>query len=183
MDTSFENFIKERKYLYNVSDATVVWYEQSFAWLKRFPLTEDGLKQFVIAMREAGLKPISCNNRIRVANAYLKWAGLNSLKIRRLKEEETVLPTFTAAQIDKLIHYRPDTFYHHRLHALLLTLLDTGLRIDEALSLQVQNADFDNMLLTVVGKGRKERKIPFSVELRKVLWRYIKLRGSPEVSQ
>jgi integrase/recombinase XerD len=30
------------------------------------------------------------------------------------------------------------------------------------------------MLLSVAGKGRKERKIPFSGGLRKVLWRYFK---------
>jgi site-specific recombinase XerD len=33
---------------------------------------------------------------------------------------------------------------------------------------------FANMLLTVAGKGRKERKIPFSDGLRQVLWRYFK---------
>jgi integrase/recombinase XerD len=30
----------------------------------------------------------------------------------------------------------------------------------------------ENLLLTVYGKGNKERKIPFSFELRKVLFRY-----------
>jgi site-specific recombinase XerC len=32
--------------------------------------------------------------------------------------------------------------------------------------------DFDNLLLTVTGKGRKERRIPFSLELRKQLMRW-----------
>lgn len=67
VENDFEQFIKERIYLHNVSARTVEWYRESVKWLSRFPLTEDGLKQFVIAMREAGLKPISCNNRIRVA--------------------------------------------------------------------------------------------------------------------
>ena len=46
-------------------------------------------------------------------------------------------------------------------------MLDIGQRIDEALSLRVDHVDFDNLLVTVMGKGRKERKIPFSLELRK----------------
>ena len=33
--------------------------------------------------------------------------------------------------------------------------------------------DFNNLLITVLGKGRKERIVPMSVELRKVLYRYV----------
>ena len=93
MPASFDDFIRERRYLHNVSPKTIEWYRQSFKWLGQFPLTEDGVKQFVIAMREAGLKAISCNNRIRVANAYFRWAGL-PLHIQKFKEEQELLPTF-----------------------------------------------------------------------------------------
>lgn len=33
------------------------------------------------------------------------------------------------------------------------------------------NLDFDNLLITVVGKGNKQRVIPFSIQLRKVLYK------------
>src|SRR5205807_7479886 len=59
---------------------------------------------------------------------------------------------------------------------LVCLLLDTGLRIDEALTLRTSDVDFDNLLVTVFGKGRKERRIPFSFELRKVLFRYERVR-------
>jgi integrase/recombinase XerD len=59
-----------------------------------------------------------------------------------------------------------------------MTLLDTGTRIDEALSLSVREVDMDNLILTVKGKGDKERKIPFSFELRKTIFRYLKLHDS-----
>ena len=55
----------------------------------------------------------------------------------------------------------------------MLTLLDTGCRIDEVLSLRVEDCDMDNLLLTVNGKGRKQRRVPFSFELRRVLSRYV----------
>jgi hypothetical protein len=32
-DVSFEQFVKERLYLQNVSPRTIEWYEQSFKWL------------------------------------------------------------------------------------------------------------------------------------------------------
>ncbi len=51
-------------------------------------------------------------------------------------------------------------------------LIDTGVRINEALTLKNQNVDFDNLLVTVMGKGGKERIIPISAELRKIMYRY-----------
>jgi integrase/recombinase XerD len=57
---------------------------------------------------------------------------------------------------------------------LLCTLIDTGIRIDEAVNLKTSAIDFDNLLITVRGKGQKERIVPFSHELRKVLFRFMK---------
>ena len=45
-------------------------------------------------MRQAGLKPSSCNNRIRAVNAFLKWSG-SPLKVPKIKEDQRVLPTFS----------------------------------------------------------------------------------------
>ena len=53
-------------------------------------------------------------------------------------------------------------FWQRRLHLLILFLLDTGCRISEALALRVSEIDFDNLLLTLDGKGRKQRVVPFS---------------------
>jgi integrase/recombinase XerD len=180
MPWDFEQFITERKYLHNVSPRTIEWYEQTFNWLRKYEPSAAGCKAFVIGMREGGLKSISCNSRIRVANAYFRWANL-PLHIGRLKEEETILPTMTDMQVGKVIAVKPKTFYEHRLYAIVLTLLDTGMRIDEALTLRAEQVDFENMLVTVAGKGRKERKLPFSDGLRKVLWRYIKANNPREL--
>jgi integrase/recombinase XerD len=56
---------------------------------------------------------------------------------------------------------------------LILFLLDTGCRVSEALSIRVREIDFDNLLLTLDGKGRKQRVVPFSFELRRAMFRYI----------
>jgi len=65
-----EQFIQERRYLSNVLPATIEWYTQSLHWLGTESPTADDLKAFVIRMREKGLKPTTCNNRIRAVNAY-----------------------------------------------------------------------------------------------------------------
>src|ERR1039457_587157 len=105
-------------------------------------------------MREHGLKPSSCNNRIRAVNAYLKWSG-SSLHIPRLKEEQRVLPTFSLGQIARIATHKPRGYCAIRLQTVLLTLADTGCRIDEALSLHWSDCDFDNLLLTGAREGQK----------------------------
>ena len=93
-------------------------------------------------MREQGLKATGCNCRIRAINAYLKWAG-SPHHIPRMKEPQLVLPTFTAPQVKMLLGWKAKGFYQRRLH-----------------------------LLTVTGEGSKQRKVPFSFELRKALFRH-----------
>jgi integrase/recombinase XerD len=39
----------------------------------------------------------------------------------------------------------------------------------------------DNLLLTVVGKGRKQRRVPFSAELRKPLFRFTQVKEREEI--
>ena len=88
-----------------------------------------------------------------------------------------MLPTLTDEQMTTLLAQRPKGFVACRLHAVIAFVLDTGVRIDEALTLRVSNVDYDNLLVTVFGKGRKERRIPFSFELRTVLFRYERVRS------
>jgi integrase/recombinase XerD len=80
-----------------------------------------------------------------------------------------------------LVSFQPKGFAETRLHVLILTLLDTGCRIEEALTATDGSVDLENLLLTVMGKGSKERKIPFSLELRKSLYRFQHLKTKQEI--
>lgn len=168
---SHSQFIKERKYLKNVTPATVSWYEESLRWLGTESPTEAELKDFVMRMRDKGLKPSGCNCRIRAVNAYLRWSG-SPLRVPKLKEPQLLLPTFTLPQVKLLTSFRPKNFYQRRLHLLIMILFDTGCRISEALGLHVSDCDLDNLLVTLDGKGRKQRMVPFSFELRKALYKH-----------
>lgn len=129
-------------------------------------------------MREAGLKPSSVNCRLRAIAAYVKWAALN-VTVPRLREEKRELPTFSADSLARLLKWKPRTPAQHRLSAVIALLFDSGCRIDECLSLQWSDIDFDNLLVTLHGKGRKDRKVPISLELRRRLyiWRKVAVNG------
>ncbi len=169
----FEEFTRERQYLHNVTPATLEWYRNSLRWLPGETPSQEQLNDAVLRMREKGLKATSCNSAIRAINAYLKWSG-SSLKVRQLKEPQLVLPTFTDGQVKRLVSWKPKGKYQWRLRLLTLFLLDTGCRISEARGLRVREIDFDNLLVMLDGKGRKQRMVPFSFELRKAMFRYCK---------
>lgn len=180
----FDDFIRERKYLHNVSPHTVSWYKHAFKWLPSESPTQDDLKDAVLRMRQRGLKETGCNAAIRAINAYLHWSGGSERKcgagcthprMRQLKEPQIILPTLTESQVQRLVNWKPKAkkFYDRRLHLLALLLLDCGCRISEALALRISDLDMDNLLVTLNGKGSKQRVVPFSFTLRRALHRFI----------
>jgi len=183
MEPRFEQFIRERQYLTNVTPATTEWHRRCLKWLPSVCPTKDDLKDTVLRMRQKGLKETGVNTVLRCINAYLHWdsgserkcgAGCNHPRIQQLKEPRLVLPAFTDVQVKQLIAWKPKRAYEQRLHLLSLFLLDTGCRISEALNLRVSEIDFDNLLVVLDGKGRRQRRVPFCFELRKAMFRFCK---------
>lgn len=180
----FQQFLRERRYLHNVTPKTVAWYEAAWlAFTRSVPVTEAPaftaltVQQFIITLRDRGVSPVTCNTWLKALNVFGGWLHAHGhsptrVHLKPLRVERRLVATLDEARIRALLSYKPRTFDEHRVHMLVCALLDTGCRIDEMLSAQVADFDFDNLLLTVVGKGRKERRIPFSTELRKRLYRF-----------
>ena len=119
---------------------------------------------------------------LRTMDSYLSWLKEEqhiSQDIRPIKLlSNTVKPLkgFSDSEIRSLLSFRPKGFFELRTFTLIQTLLDTGSRIDELLTLRIDKVDLDNLQAVITGKGSKTRIIPISLELRKSLFRYLKLR-------
>jgi integrase/recombinase XerD len=193
LDQLFQQFLRERVYLHNITPKTREFYET--AW-KAFVRSQAGaaprdalaqvitltdLQDFVIHLRERGVKPVSCNCWMRALNAFCRWLHQqgeipSALRLAPQKLEKRIVPTHGEAALRTILRFRPKTFVQWRVYAVACTLVDTGCRIEELLTARVSDFDFDNLLLTVVGKGRKERRVPFGIELRKVLFRFAQVK-------
>ena len=183
LELLFESFVREKKFLANVSEKTVGWYYQSWKAFKRTvgtdKLDKPIISEFMIRLRETGISPCACNTYARAINSFLTWLYENehipeNWKIKKIKEEQKVIQTYSEAQIKAFLKWKPQGWYEWRMYALLCTLIDTGARIDrELLSLKWEKVDLDNCLITLSGKGNKERIVPISLELRKVLCRWL----------
>lgn len=64
-----------------------------------------------------------------------------------------------------------------RNRAVILLLLDTGIRASELCEARIHQVEQRNLRLTVFGKGSKERTIPFSARTGQALWKYLALRS------
>src|SRR5450759_399097 len=154
-----ERFIQERKYLQNVTTKTLAWYGDSFRAFEGCLDSLDALKTRITEMRTRGVAATSVNTYLRCIAAFWKWQG-RDWKVPRLKEEQKVLATLSAKQVQRIIHWKPVGSNSSRAHTVCLTILDTGLRISECLNLSRPDLDFDNLILWVLGKGNKHRLVP-----------------------
>jgi integrase/recombinase XerD len=180
----YEDFLKEKQYISNVSPRTLEWFNQALAWWDGNPKTT------VIKMREAGLSARSINSYRTAINSYLHWntgieekchPGCKHPRIPRMKDDEKVLATYQADGIKEFVRFKPKNRVQRRLQTLVLALTDTGCRILELLNLKWTDVNFNDLLITVRGKGGKFRMIPFSLELRKHLFKLQKESKHPLV--
>ncbi|GCE27068.1 tyrosine recombinase XerD [Dictyobacter alpinus] len=127
-------------------------------------------------------KPLSAftvRGYVRALKVFFSWcvdeeliASDPSARLVQPKAPEYLIPTFTVDHIEKMLACCDQTTNEgFRNYVLLLTMLDTGMRVSELCGLQV--TDVYDRYVKVFGKGRKEREIGLHPEVGKLLWRYI----------
>ena len=90
------------------------------------------------------------------------------------KTPETVIEVLSDEEIRRLVsEINPQSLIGARLYAIVLLLLDTGLRATELCTLTQANTDLADSSVKVMGKGKKERVLYFSPETKKAIHRYL----------
>lgn len=101
---------------------------------------------------------------IKNYHAYLekeKIAPINvTLGIKRPKLKKTIAKTLSMDEINTLLDINLLTPFDYRNKAMLELVYGTGLRVSELVNLTLNNIDFTNCIIRIVGKGNKERIIP-----------------------
>jgi site-specific recombinase XerD len=82
------------------------------------------------------------------------------------------------ADTETLLDAREEDSFPERERALFEFLYATGLRVSEAAGLDLEDVDFSARLARVVGKGRKERIVPFGEEAEEALRDYLPARAA-----
>jgi len=123
---------------------------------------------------------------IRAFFGHLHREGLIDVNptegIKMPKAPNKIVPTFSERDLVKLLSQpNKNTDRGFRDYALLLTFVDTAARLSEIAHLKIDDVDFDNGYLRVMGKGNRERYIPFGPKVAKALLKY-KIKHRPQAT-
>lgn len=174
------------------SPKTVSWYtEMLFAFIKFLranglaailaELNTTAARQFVISEQGRGLSPYTVQGKVRALKAFSSWLFAEGYTADNLlanvklpKVPAKMIEPLSAGEIDVLVSAQnPLTAIGSRNIALLVTLLDTGLRESELCNLRFADARIEEGYFKVTGKGNKERVVPVGSTGQRVLWRYV----------
>lgn len=64
--------------------------------------------------------------------------------------------------------------------AIIIVLMDAGLRASELIGLDLSDVDLDNGILLVLGKGRRKRQVPIGRKALAALDRYLRARAKSD---
>lgn len=201
-ETATAKFLEHIEKICNYSQKTILAYAGDLKQVGDF-LTDLGLERIsevtpnviadvIMSQREAGKKPQSinrCLSALRSLFEYLcRFCGVSCNPTTAIKNLKTshVLPLFiTESKMDELIdHHLPaDTFKQMRTRVAIVMFYHTGIRCQEMANLMDKNIDLQHDTLKVVGKGNKERYIPFGQELKGEIMKYLIIRDNSILSK
>jgi site-specific recombinase XerD len=130
--------------------------------------------------QQRGLSGHTINTYMRSIRVFWSWLVEEEIiecnpfsKLKIPKPPKKIIATFSPHQIESLLSVMSGSAEGYRGVVIVLTLLDTGLRVNELINLKMGNVWLDEGLIKVLGKGNKERLVPIGKQIRKLLWRYI----------
>ncbi len=168
-----DQFLQERL-ASRYSPLTIRDYKVTFKKLQEFmgevefeAITRDRLLSFMASQTQ--ISATTLRNHHADLSALFQWAlkeGLcneNPMKtIQAPKPEKKVVVPFTRNEIQAILEAAGQSLYPLRDRAIILLLLDTGIRASELTEMKIKDLNRRTSHIVVFGKGRKERYIPIS---------------------
>lgn len=197
-DMGIENFFKfhakfiEFKVLEGLASRTIEDHEKFMKYFKNYIFSDqrsienrwlniDVFRGYLYFMvHEKKLKPCTVNLRLRTLKCYLRWLYNEdyldidySTKLKLVKVPEDLVKHLPDEQI-KLMLKTPnrEIYSGYRDFVLMVLMLDCGISINEALTLENEDIDTKSNLITIKSenaKSRKSRQVPISPKTCKLL--------------
>jgi integrase/recombinase XerD len=144
--------------------------------------------QAYFAAKHASTKATSANRRLTVLKRYFRWALREhtitadpTLKLQAARQALRVPKTLTEAQVESLLSAPDvDTPLGLRDRAMLELMYASGLRVSELVLLKTFQLSLGDGVLRTMGKGSKERLVPFGQVAGEWLERYLE-QARPEI--
>jgi integrase/recombinase XerD len=173
----------------NLTASTLKCYAERLEYLVRYAasiqkqldeLTQKDIQAYVMSIIDA-VSPATVNGRIRVFKvfyAHLKreaFIEANPMDhISLVRTENKIKPVLSVQDMTRVLAQFNRRFFNGaRDYCMLLLCYDSMIRLNELLSIRIQDVDLYSKLVKVFGKGRKERYVPFSDKTSKALHTFL----------
>ena len=178
----------------NLSPGTVDWYGFILRDLTAFQYSRGirelqavktaHLRDFLVHLRQRGQASETVFRTfggLRCAFAFWSREGYLAMNpmalVEKPRRERVLIRPLTPEQAMTLLE-QPDTDSVEGLRdrAMMMLMLDSGMRVSEVIAVEADRIDWLHCTLTVMGKGRKERLVPFSARTGQALLEYARAR-------
>lgn len=186
-------FLTDRK-SQNLSTKSIQFYKEKLLCFEKYcrenginqvlDLTPDTIRSFIMQLQDTGHNSGGVHAHFRTIRAFLNFywnehEPTTKNPILKVKAPKCVNEPIQGVGIDnvqKLLSVcESNTFFGQRDKTILLLLLETGVRAQELLDINIEDIDFnDSSILIRQGKGRKPRNVFMGSSARRQLRRYLR---------
>ena len=187
-----QSFLQYIRYEKNYSSHTVLSYQNDIEQLRDFVVVQNGdfdpkklssdeLREWIIALMDVGEKPSSVKRKLSAVRSFYKFLNLKNLtdnnptlKVIAPKVPKSLPKFFYEKDLDNCLEVSEKNcnFEGVRNSLIIELIYQTGLRRSEVANLEDANVDTAKLQLKVLGKGNKERVVPFGMNLAEMIEAY-----------
>ena len=153
--------------------------------VKATDIDTGAVRAWAARMHAASLSPVTIGRKLAAVRSYCGWlCRMGTLQnnparaIRNPKAPQNLQRFLSESEIQRLLESPADTELGRRDRAILELLYATGLRAAELTGLNTNNIDLDQRTVQVLGKGGKERLVPFGSHATDAIRNYLEIRSS-----
>lgn len=189
LDRRAKNVTKGTMYFYFMKTQAFLNYcaENRISWIDE--ITPVFIREFLLFLKETDHNEGGVFAFYRVLKTFLLWYEDEfepehwKNPIRKVSAPKTSIEPLEGVSKEDVYlmvdQCEKNTFFGERDKAILLTLLETGVRASELIDINLEDVDFiESSILIRQGKGRKPRTVFFGKTARKQLRTYLKFRGN-----
>lgn len=145
-------------------------------------VTHHMIREWVIELMEHNISPRSVSRKLSSLKSFFKYLMKEGVvlsnpatKVQSPKQKKKLLRVASEDDIGSLLDHDPfpRDRWGRTQRAILYTFYHTGIRLSELIGLRVSDCDFNQGKITVTGKRNKQRSVPMTPTLKKVLEEHI----------
>lgn len=177
-------FLTYKKKVQNCSDGTIREYQKNLtafvAWMKAnrpgkgwSSVERQDIEAHMMSMCDEKMKPRTIQLRVASLRSFFNWLivegkmKMSPAKYISMPKAGTQLPqTVKVEDLGKYMQKEATTMRTVEIQALTALLVETGIRIQEALDIRPKDINKKDMSITISGKGNKQRVVYYGAMTR-----------------